>query len=178
VGAGGSGVAAPRLCGSASRPVAPWPRACSASSDIEGPLWLERRLSSETVSELEPGHSGAPLASQRLTCSRGPALPLSTWVLYRRPDQCWGALVGLCARTLVPGSNIGSSSGCHVPRLDTSNFRSCKSYCFTVLFSLSNTLPNILSLVQSGVQPVSTCLFTTVPKCPDSSRFIREFFKQ
>ncbi len=65
-----------------------------------------------------------------------------------------------------------------MPRLDTSNFRSCKSYCFTVLFSLSNTLPNILSLVQSGVQPVSTCLFITV-RVPDSharvSRFIREF---
>jgi hypothetical protein len=67
VGAGGSGVAAPRLCDSASRLVAPWPRACSAGSYLEAPLRLERRLSNETISE--PGHSGAPLASQWLTCS-------------------------------------------------------------------------------------------------------------
>ena len=47
--ADGSGVAAPRPCDSASRPVAPWPRARSADSDIEAPLRLERRLESSPV---------------------------------------------------------------------------------------------------------------------------------
>ena len=47
----------------------------------------------------------------------------------------------------------------HVPRLNRVNLRSCKSYCCTVLFSLFNTVPNILSLVKSGFLPVSVCFF-------------------
>ncbi len=43
MGAGGSGVAAPRLCDSASRLVASWPRACSAGSYLEAPPRLKRR---------------------------------------------------------------------------------------------------------------------------------------
>ena len=34
-----------------------------------------------------------------------------------------------------------------------------KSYCCTVLFSLFNTVPNIVSLVRSGFLPVSVCFF-------------------
>ena len=47
----------------------------------------------------------------------------------------------------------------HVPRLNRINLRSCKSYCCTVLFSLFNTVPNIVSLVRSGFLPVSVCFF-------------------
>ena len=43
----------------------------------------------------------------------------------------------------------------HVPRLKRINLRSCKSYYYTVLFSLFSTVPNILSLVPSGVHRVS-----------------------
>jgi len=47
----------------------------------------------------------------------------------------------------------------HVPRLNRTNLRFCKSYCCTVLFSLFNTVPNIVSLVRSGFLPVSVCFF-------------------
>ena len=46
-----------------------------------------------------------------------------------------------------------------MPRLNRTNLRFCKSYCCTVLFSLFNTVPNILSLVKSGFLPVSVCFF-------------------
>lgn len=47
----------------------------------------------------------------------------------------------------------------NVLRLNRINLRSCKSYFYTVLFSLFNTVPNIVSLVRSGFLPVSVCFF-------------------
>ena len=118
------------------------------------------------------------LANPLLTHTVQPAAARAVHVRTGTRRPCGGvgrSRRGARARTVVgPAARRGVSyirvqkykyqvAGCtslhtsvpHVPRLNRINLRSCKSYCHTVLFSLFDTVPNILSLVSSGVQRVS-----------------------
>ena len=54
-----------------------------------------RRCNTATTSP----HASAASSSASPADTRPVNLPrISTWVLHQRPDQCWGALAGLCAR--------------------------------------------------------------------------------
>ena len=89
------------------------------------------------------GSSTTPCVTRQVWQRLPLALPLSPPRLY------WG-----CRSTGERGTSVP-----HVPRLNRTNLRFCKSYCCTVLFSLFNTVPNIVSLVRSGFLPVSVCFF-------------------
>ena len=153
-----------RRCGRGSARHRPWSSRCSSLHKLL--VFYSQPESADGLTgqtSAEVAVSGGARSTQSVRAPSPSLSRLSPFFLARAPVHAGGRHSSGTQRGSREGSEDSTgergTSVPHVPRLNRTNLRFCKSYCCTVLFSLFNTVPNIVSLVQSGFLPVSVCFF-------------------